>query len=427
MNTDVLSNECRLLPEHQTIGEISKSAGYQTAYIGKWHLGCNQKKSSDADAGYVAPEYRHGFDFWYKSSHHQPFRQPWFVGDDKEPSFPGGGWAPDHLEEVASDFVKSRDKGRPFAMVMSFAPPHTGGGVGFEDRFNPGKLSPKKTAQDLLGYGYAAPKADEAPYIPGGSQYHRPVRANVPDDMNGYEESKCVQGYFGAITSIDDAIGRFFQTLETEGQLDNTIIVFTADHGEMMGSHGRMTKGVWFQESAGIPMIIRYPKAVKPAQHSRVFNSIDILPTLLGLSNLRNPGNLDGTDYAPMLRGEPQALPEMAFGGYFRGGAPGFQTDKGWRHFRTAYTERYTYLLAHGGYADQAGANEQLYDRQSDPYEQKPIRRGEGQDELLDRFKRALSRHLEEISDPFLKDVWPTPFAKTDWSFYRQKIAKTYF
>jgi arylsulfatase A-like enzyme len=350
------------------------------------------------------------------------------VGDDKKSSFPGGNWAPDHLEEVSSRFVKDRDKSRPFAMVMSFAPPHTGGGAGFEDRFDPGKLR-AKTVEQLMGYGYAAPAHDEAAYTVGGSQYHRPVRANVPDDMPGYEDSKSVQGYFGAITAIDDAIGRFFQTLKKEGQMDNTIVVFTADHGEMMGSHGRMTKGVWFQEAIGIPMIIRYPKVVIPAQHSCVFNSIDVLPTLLGLSTLRNPGNLDGTDYSPMLRGEPQSLPKIAFGGYCRGGAPGFETDTGWqwRHFRTAYTERYTYVLTHGVYRSQAGADELLYDHQTDPYEQNPIRRGDGQDELLDRFKSDLAKHLEDVADPFLSDVWPVEHAETDWTFYRQKIGKTYF
>ncbi len=427
MHTGLLSNDCMLLPEHQTIGEISQAAGYQTAYIGKWHLGDNAKTAKGTARGYVAPEYRHGFDLWYKSEGHQPFRQPWFVGGDKDRTYPGGDWEPDFLADTASAFVKDREKGRPFALVMSFAPPHTGGGKGFEDRFNPGKVDKREaTVETLLGYGYAAPAKYEQPYTEGGACHRRPVRANS-EPLPGFEESKCVQGYFGAITSIDEAIGRFVQTLKTEGELENTILVFTADHGEMMGSHGRMTKGVWFQESVGIPMVIHYPAAIKPAGHANVFNSIDLLPTLLGLAGLPKPGTLDGTDFSRQLRGEPMELPPHAFGAYYRGGAPGYETDKGWRHFRTVYTDRYTYLLAHGNNAQQVGAPEVLYDRETDPYERKPFKRGEGRDATMDQLKAALAGHLKQIGDPFMESVWPVDEKAVDWTHYRNKIQETYF
>jgi arylsulfatase A-like enzyme len=416
MNTGVLGNGCRLMPEHQTFGEISKAAGYQTAYIGKWHLGCDIKP----DTGYVAPEYRHGFDFWYKSEHHQPFRQPWFVGNDKESSFPGGDWEPDHLEEVASDFVTRRDKNKPFAMTLSFATPHTGGGPGMEGRSIPGRANLPEN------YGYAAPGKYEALYVEGGSQYHRPVRENV-EPIPDYEESKCVQGYFGAITAIDEAMGRFFQTLEKEGVLENTILVVSADHGEMMGSHKRMTKGIWYQESIGIPMIVHYPAAVKPAQYSCVFNSIDLLPTLLGLSGLPNPGNLDGTSFAPLLRGNAQKTPELAFGAYYRGSAAGYNSGKGWRQFRSVYAERYTYLLTSDCFTNLAAARELLYDLQADPFEMHPIKRGEGQDDLMDQFMSALTRHLDETNDPFLAEVWPKPDADVDWTPYSSQVKQTWF
>jgi arylsulfatase A-like enzyme len=427
MRTGLLANDCYLLPEHQTFGEISKAAGYQTAYIGKWHLGDDSKTVPRPNRGYVAPQYRHGFDFWYKSEDHKPFRQPWFVGDAHAPSFPGGDWEPDHLEKVASTFVTGRDRNRPFAMTLSFAPPHTGGGPGFEDRFDPGKITATKTAEQLKGYGYAAPEKYEKLYVAGGSFYQRPVRENVTP-MPGFEESKCVQGYFGAITAIDDALGRFFQTLEKEGELDNTIIVITSDHGELLGSHGRTTKGFWYQESAGIPMIVHYPAVVKPAQYGCVFNSIDVLPTILGLAGLPNPGTLDGTSFAPLLRGGPQKTPEAAFGSYYRGLAAGFETDTGWNQFRAVYTERYTYVLAHGNYASRAAkAKEILYDLQQDPYETKPILRGGGQDERMDHFKEMLVAHLNEINDPFMTEIWPVVPAETDWTTYRKMIAQTYF
>ena len=426
MNTGLLGNDAALLPEHQTFGEISKAAGYQTAYIGKWHLGDVLKTSGDTEKGYVPPAQRHGFDYWMKSENHQPFRQPWFVQNEKKRSYPGGEWEPDYIEELASSFVKRRDKNRPFAMALSFAPPHTGGGPGFEDRFNPAKITGKMTSEKLKGYGYAAPADFEAPYVPGGECYHRPVRENC-QPIPEYEESKCVQGYFGAITAIDEAIGRLIETLRNENVLDNTVIVITADHGELMGSHGRMTKGNWFQESAGIPMIIHYPAAVKPAQYDCVFNSIDVLPTILGLTGLSSPGNLDGTDYTPLLTGGKQNVPEYAFGAYFRGGAPDYETGKGWRLFRTVYTKRYTYVLSHGGYVEQAGAKEVIYDRETDPYELAPVRRGQDMDAVMDQLKGVLEKHLAEINDPFMTEVWPKEYGNVDWTPYRNLVEKTYF
>ena len=439
VNNGVLANESYLMPEHYTIGEICRDAGYQTAYIGKWHLGATSGAVGDIQGGYTAPDYRHGFEFWYNSKAHQPFDQPFFIGGATKvskpvPYFaanPDSSWATDHEAQIASNYVLGRDRTKPFCMVLSFAPPHTGGGKGLEDRFNPADLSDDGEIEDGSGYGYKGPSGYEAPYINGGSQYHRPVRPNYDaGPLPLFEESKCVQGYFGAITAIDNSIRMFLETLESEGLMDNTIIVITADHGESMGSHGKMTKGNWFQESSGIPGIFYFPPAVSPASYSNVFNSIDFLPTICGLAGLPAPVDIDGTDFAPLLRGEPMTVPQYAFGSYFRGGSSDYDNvnGNGWRNWRAIYTERYTYVQTHGNYVAQSNnKTEVIYDRQVDPYELNPVSTGMGQNPLLKEFRAMMAEHLEKLGDPFTV-FWDarTNVKNTDWSYYQRIVEKTF-
>ena len=417
LHNGVLCNETWLMPQNQTLGDVCKSNGYQTAYFGKWHLGQTGKRTSEADAGYVPLEFRHGFDFWYKEEGHKPFDQPTFMGDSKK-SVNVAGWEPDNLVGAAKNYLAKRDKTKPFCMVMSFGPPHTGGGKGFEDRYQPGLVKAKNKSKGVtgpaLGYGYAAPAEYEKLYAPGGEFYQRPVRANV-EPLDGFEECKCVQGYYGAITAIDAALGQLMETLKSEGIADDTIVIFTADHGEMMGSHGRMTKDSWLQEASGIPLIISYPGKIKPLRSSSVVDSVDFVPTVLGLSGLTIPAEMDGTDFSPLLCGKPMKTPEYAFGDFFMGGY-----GEPYRQYRAVFSERYTYVLTHGVHFKWAGAPEVLYDRQQDPYEMKPILRGQGQDALMDQFKTVLADHLKKLNDPFIEKVWAggPGAAAPDTSFY---------
>lgn len=166
------------------------------------------------------------------------------------------------------------------------------------------------------------------------------------------------------------------------GLLENTIVVFTADHGESMGSQGLMTKGTWFEESAGVPCIIGWRGKTISKRAKNVINSIDLLPSLLGLSEIPIPEDIDGVDYSPMLFGHEFNAPEYAclsfdFGGLAEWNAP--------RYRRGIYTDRYTYVLC-GMYnsRDFTKNGIALYDRQKDPLQLNPIGKGEGYDRIID-------------------------------------------
>jgi arylsulfatase A-like enzyme len=141
------------------------------------------------------------------------------------------------------------------------------------------------------GYGYAAPRRFEEMYEP---PQKLPRRPNVKLS-DGCPTDELLPGYFGACTAIDEAFGSVVQALNELGVSEDTIVVFTSDHGEMLGSQGRITKGVWYEEAIGVPLLIRWSKRIQPQKTKAMFNSIDLMLTLLGLLGIPCPPGTTGS------------------------------------------------------------------------------------------------------------------------------------
>lgn len=391
INNGVYGNGVRMAVSSVTLGDVAKHEGYATGYIGKWHLDGERE-------GYVPEERRQGFDHWILESHHNPFQQKYYIGDSKEPYVANDSWEPDWVTDRAIEFLQNKEE-KPFLLVVSYGPPHTGGGTGFEDRWQPGK---RTKGEIKYGYGYAAPKQYEDKY-PNPQQMER--RKNVkPVGEQNDPTWHTLPGYFGAITSIDENFGRLIDELKKRGEFDNTIIIFTSDHGEMLGSQGRMTKGVWYEESVGIPFLIAYPDAIQPASNNVPFASVDIMPTLLGLMGAPIPDNVDGHDFSAFLRGKDAKVPEAAFLSFDQG-SPGTR-DRSWR---AAKTERYTFVMAKASRFAETDALKDgivLYDNLNDPYQMSPIFRGMGSDEVIDHLQSVLEKHLKQTGDLFIEKQW---------------------
>jgi arylsulfatase A-like enzyme len=388
----VIANSIRLSTKSVTLGDIVKKEGYETAYLGKLHLDGKVEK-------FVPKERRHGFDYWITSLHHEPFEQGYYIQDSEKLKVIKNSWEPDWITDKALTYMDSI-KGKPFCMVLSYGPPHTGGGKCFEDRKEPGR---RVDGEIKLGYGYAAPKKWEDLY-PNPQKIKR--RKNVKPVEKVQDESwEVLPGYYGAISSIDENFGRIIDYLKKNKIFDNTIIVFTADHGEMLGSHGRMTKGIWFEEAVGIPCLISYKSKVKPAVISNPFSTVDMTPTILGLAGIETPDYMDGTNYAPALKGDKQILPDKAYCSFDQGTPT--EKDRAWR---AVYTDKFTYVLAKQMYKSFNIKEEGfvLYDKQKDPYQLKPIYNGMGYDDVISDLHKALLNHLNKTNDPFIKLQWKT-------------------
>lgn len=189
--------------------------------------------------------------------------------------------------------------------------------------------------------------------------------------------------YFSLITAIDREIGRVLKTLEDTGEADNTIIVFTSDHGEMLGSHQLMGKGVIYDESFRVPFIISYPSQLPHSLNDLMFGTVDIMPTMLGLMGLDNkiPSSVMGRDYSDgILTGKYKKHPKPTSALYFEGKSKGIRTSQ------------YTYKIdPNGTYI--------LFDNLKDPYQMKPISLESIPKKSALELKTALGQWLKEAHD----------------------------
>ena len=187
---------------------------------------------------------------------------------------------------------------------------------------------------------------------------------------------------------MDDEIGRVLKVLDEEGLADNTILVFAADHGEMMGSHGRMAKSVIYDESFSIPFFIRYPEKLKPGVNDLMLGATDIMPTLLGMMNLENklPETVKGKNYSQgILTGKYGKVKKPVSQFFYQ------QKEKGVR------TDRYSYLVTKdGGY--------QLFDNLKDPYQMSPLQMEDIPAKQAKLLKKELGNWLKVSEDSWARD-----------------------
>ena len=199
---------------------------------------------------------------------------------------------------------------------------------------------------------------------------------------------------------------------------ENTLVVLSADHGEMLGSHGLMSKNIWYDEALHIPLIFRQKGRLKPGKNDVIFASPDHMPTLLELLDLAVPETCEGYSHADSLirgsavPGEPEDMLICSYPGgadmvaaFSKRGL----THKayGWRGIRN---RRYTYVITNG-YAPDEPQRELLYDRGLDPYEMNPAAiEKDCTDERILAFRERLKDYLELTEDPFL---WDRPRCET--------------
>ncbi|MBN2310082.1 MAG: sulfatase-like hydrolase/transferase [Candidatus Hydrogenedentes bacterium] len=291
-------------------------SGYRPAYFGKWHLG-DEIFSQHGFEHWVSiedmylPYYRNGRDRSERSTYHH-----WLV--DK-------GYAPDFQDE---------DAGGPgqFSRRMAAGLPEEHGKPAFLAREVCQWLEARTHDQPFIGYvnflephmPFTGPRDDQ---YPPGEVALPPNFDHIPDKMNHpkarmlYERYKCgfggqpldseagwrrvIANYWGLVSQVDTAVGAILQALRSHGFADNTIIVFTSDHGDMMGSHRLLAKSVMFQEAITVPCFIKVPR-VAPRREARNISQIDLAPTLLDLLGQPIPPEMQGQSLRPLIeRGHP--------------------------------------------------------------------------------------------------------------------------
>lgn len=381
-----LEEKIMLKPQETCIGNVLKERGYQTGYIGKWHLDAselnfNPHPESGAEEwdAYTPPgERRQGFDYWLSYGACDQHLDPHYWTDSPKQIRPGK-WSAEFETDKAIEFMESRrEDDSPFALFVSYNPPHL--------------------PYELVPDCYFEPFKDlEVHY-----------RDNVPDQFRTDRLNLITRQYFAAVYGIDCQFGRILSYLKEKGLEENTLVVLSADHGEMLGSHGLMSKNVWYEESIHIPLMIRQKGRIAPKDNDEIFASPDHMPTLLELLNLPVPETCQGYSHAKGIFGENPEAPDDMFLCSYPGGADmvaAFEKQGlshkayGWRGIKT---KDCTYVVSNG-YAPGEKRQELLYEDQKDRYQLNPIAIGEtSDDERVRKFRKRLKEYLELTGDPFL-------------------------
>jgi len=313
----MIANDLRLRESQVTIAEILREAGYRTGFVGKWHL-----DGGPRDPGYVPPgPRRQGFDFWAAyECHHKHFEPTYFR--DTPDVITVRKFEPEASCDFAIEFLRAQPRDQPFFLTVQMGPPHDPYGAPEEymQRYPVERITPPANWQ---------PGSEKSPAPPAGQ---RGVASRyVP--VGGLEE---IAAYYAAITALDDQVGRLIKTLQETGRDENTIVLFTSDHGDMLGSHGMRRKRKPHDESARVPGILRWPARIPQGRSvDTLFSHIDMAPTLLSLAGFDVPKNMQGADLSRVALGETTDGPDAVLLQIFVPYNPD-QIAKPWRGIVTA-------------------------------------------------------------------------------------------
>ena len=383
--------------------EIMREHGYQTAVVGKWHMQCEPK----------------GFDFYQVLKGQGEYYNPTFKSTGSNGEYiEEEGYVSECITNHAIEFLESRDKEKPFCLLVHHKAPHRNWmppmryldlyeDVEFPypetfyddyatrcDAARTQEMNIKnsitmaydmKVAEladqnaevdaksDLKKWGNAfdrlTPEQKEAwnaAYQPRNEKF---IKQNLKgDDLLKWKYQRYVKDYVRCIKSIDDEVGRLIAYLEKEGLMDNTVIVYTSDQGYYMGEHGWFDKRFMYEESFHTPLIIRYPGKIKGGSEcSALVQNIDYAPTYLDIAGIEKPNYMEGTSLVPLFGGEtPKDWREYLYYHYYD-----YPAMHMVRRHDGVRDSRYKLIHFYGEKDEKRDAIncDELYDLQNDPNE----------------------------------------------------------
>lgn len=358
LSTGMFLNDLELPSTELTLAEVYGAAGYDTGYIGKWHLDGHGRSS------YIPPERRQGFEYWKVLECTHNYNQSHYYEGDNSEKKTWEGYDAIAQTADARQYIKDHAAGpKPFALCLSYGTPH----------------APYQTA----------PQTYRDMFNPESIQ----LRANVRESES---VRKSLAGYYAHIVALDDCVGRLLATMDEAGIRDNTIFVLTSDHGDMLGSHNQQKKQRPWDESVCVPFLLRYPRVhgKRGRKIEMPIGTPDILPTLLGLSGLSIPDTVEGESFAQLVRGakDPADRAVMIqcpspFGQWLR--------RQGGKEYRGVRTKRYTY-------ARDLDGPWLMYDNEKDPYQMENLIGLKVHRVLQKQLDDRLKVLLAEQNDAFL-------------------------
>ncbi len=361
----VYINDVELDANCESIARVFSANGYDTAYIGKWHVHGSPDGQYGRRRAVVPREHRMGFDYWKGFECTHDYNDSWYFFNDDATPRQWKGYDALAQSRDAAEYIASRSEGdAPFLMMLSWGPPHfplDNAPQEYQDRYADAEIS---------------------------------LRPNVPESMR--EEAVAdLRGYYAHIAALDDCLKIVLSALDEAGLTEDTIVVFTSDHGDMRHSQGLHTKLFPWDESIRVPFLLRWPAMQKQGSQLPIpLDAPDIMPTLLGLADIAIPEAVEGRDWSAEIRGQapltgdeaallqmPAAFHELRLNGMSA--------------YRGLRTVRYTYVRnVEGPWI--------LYDNQTDPYQMNNLIDSPEHAALQANLENQLQSRLDALGDEFL-------------------------
>ncbi len=406
----------KVMPGKQMLPLQMAKAGYETAMIGKWHLKVEPK---DFDYYCVLP----GQGKYHGPSFRIRGKKPWGKNLIEFPK----KHSTDAITELTLDWLKKRKKDKPFFLMHHYKAPHDyfENAERYESLFADIDIpEPKTLWKRDSKFGSLATRGSNDELIPhigtsiGNRNPRRSYLLDLPErfpnefpehyDPKNFSEvensrfayNAYLKKFLRCVKGIDDNLGRLFAHLEASGQLDNTLIVYTADQGFMLGEHDYQDKRWMYEESMRMPLMVRYPKSIKPGQRfDSIIENVDFAPTLLDFAGAQTPKEVQGRSFKMILESGNED-PKWKKAAYYRY----------WMHMahhdNPAHvgmrTKRYKLIYFYGcNYQGQyqTPAAWELYDMKNDPQETKNIYDDPKNKELVKSLKNWMEKLRKKVGD----------------------------
>lgn len=387
----------------QTVAKLLQKAGYQTAVVGKWHLGSDPT----------------GFDYWNVLIGQGPYYNPPMKSADGVTRHEG--YTTEVITDLALDYLKNiRDPERPFFLMYHHKAPHRNWQPGpkYLNRYDDVTIpEPDTLFDDYSGRGTAARTQDmsiektltpadlkltapgnltpeqrqawDATYGPKNEAFQKAKLQGK--DLVRWKYQRYIKDYLRCVDAVDDNVGRVLDYLDESGLAKNTVVIYTSDQGFYLGEHGWFDKRWMYEESLRTPLLIRYPGRIKPgSENNDIVLNLDFPETFLDLAGAPIPEDMQGRSLLPLLSGDsPQDWRKSMYYHYYE--FPAVHSVQ--RHYGVA-TDRhkliYFYLLDEW----------ELYDRETDPQELKNVYGDPAYAEVTAELKQELKRLRAELKVP---------------------------
>ncbi|WP_163379785.1 sulfatase [Cyclobacterium sp. SYSU L10401] len=362
--TGMFLNDLHLPLSEYGLGDALADRGYITGYIGKWHLDGHGRHS------FIPPNRRRGFEYWKVAEcDHNYNHSHYYAGNSDEKLYWEGYDTYAQTRDAQQYIANQVGKEKPFALFISYGTPH------FPHHTAPEELKKNYPLEDIV------------------------LPDNVPASM--VEDLKIeAQGYYAHCEALDISIGKLLSSLEELGVSENTLIVFTSDHGEMMGAHGVRAKAkqVALAEASRVPFLIRYPDL-----HGKTGRTVetpittpDIFPTIFGMLDLPIPSSYEGDDLSELITENTEIKDHAVLYMKLSPWGVGGEYDK---EYRAVKTSRYTY-------ARDLDGPWLLFDDTKDPLQMHNLAGDPSHKALVDKLDQQLWKLLGKIGDEFKPAQW---------------------